>query len=82
MNTGRAQVGWGFWALWMLASTVGLVVNVVVGIVWSVAVGVEGGWVVSSVVGGAGYGAITGGVMVWLLRIPTPKKIGPRQAAE
>ncbi len=30
MNTERAQVGWGFWLWWVLASTVGLAVGMVV----------------------------------------------------
>jgi MFS family permease len=35
MNTERAQVGWGFWLWWVLASTVGGIVGLAVGIfVW------------------------------------------------
>ena len=30
----------------------------------------------------AGYGAITEGVLVWLLRQPAAKELGPSQAAE
>jgi hypothetical protein len=49
-------VGWGFWLWWVLASTVGWVVGMPVG-------GFVG-WAAL----GAVYGAITGVVLVWLLR--------------
>ena len=133
-NTERAQVGWGFWLWWVLASTVGIIVSLIVGLILSAAssnlletamlfaatgasVGIAqwlvlrkrvsraGWWVLASTVGfavvapgaldaletfgigilGGGssspgyagfvlglalYGAITGGVMVWLLWDP------------
>ena len=75
----RRQVSRPGW--WVLASTVGFVVNFVVGVVRYMAVGVEGGWVVGSVMGGALYGAITGGVLVWLLRQPVTHEPGPSQDA-
>ena len=76
-NTERAQVGWRFWLLWVLASTVGL------GMGFSVA------WfpgdyssAVNGAVTGAIYGAITGGVMVWLLRQPVTEEPSLPQEAE
>ena len=78
MNTERAQVGWGFWLQWVLASTVGLAVLVAVG--EAVVLAVDGA--VVGAVGGAGYGAITGGVLVWLLRQPVTEEPSlPQDAA-
>ena len=67
-NTERAQVGWGFWLWWVLASTVGMAVGIAV----LEAVGLAGGSHFSS---GAVVGAITGGVMVWLLRQPVTREL-------
>ncbi len=52
MNTERAQVAWRFWLWWVLASTVGLAAGCAVHEAVALAVG----------------GAITGDVLVWLLR--------------
>ena len=58
MNTERAQVGWGFWALWMLASSVGFAVilavvgaNVTVGFPRWLILGVSVAYSVGDVVG-------------------------------
>ena len=58
MNIERAQVGWGFWLWWVLASTVGFAVGGVVG-------GVVGGKV-GQPVGGAVFGASVG-IAQWLV---------------
>jgi hypothetical protein len=60
------NVGWGFCLWWVLASTVGWAA----GGFLSGAVPVGGflGWAAL----GAVYGAITGSVLVWLLRQPVP----------
>lgn len=65
MNTERAQVGWGFWLWWVLASTVGFAVAFAVGVAVKEAVG----YAMAFAVGGA----ITGVVLVWLLRQPSPE---------
>ena len=84
MNTERAQVGWGLWLGWVLASTVGGAVGRAV----DMALRGTSGWdlfvvimllPIGGVVALAGYGAITGGVLVWLLRQSAAKKLGPRQ---
>ena len=74
-----SRAGW-----WLLAHIVGLVVGSFVGAVLRGVLGVDADAraVVYSLPGLAAYGAITGGVMVWLLRQPAAKEIGPRQAAE
>ena len=71
MNTERAQVGWGFWLWWVLASTVGLPVGFVVGLAVLEAVGLTGG---SHFSGGAValvlFGAVAGasvGIAQWLV---------------
>ena len=65
----RRQVSRSGW--WVLASIVGFAVGVAVSIV------------VDRVVGFAVYGAITGGVMVWLLRQPVTEETSlPQEATE
>ncbi len=54
MNTERAQVGWGFWVWWVLATFVGSVVGVVVGVA-----------VLGPVFGAVGLAGA--GVMQWLV---------------
>ena len=54
MNTERAQVGWGFWVWWVLATFVGSVVGVVVGVA-----------VLGPVLGAVGLAGA--GVMQWLV---------------
>ena len=82
MNTERAQVGWGFWGRWVLASIVGTGVGVAV-ISTVIGSGEDAvGFAAGGAVGGALYGAITGGVLVWLLRQPAAMGLGPSQAAE
>ena len=146
MNTERAQVGWGVWLRWVLATSVvpsvvssmALVITEsvrdsdlikliapVLGIVLGLASMVIAQWLVlrrqvsragwwllvpivglvvgsfadavlrgvlgadavvgvyfSKFMGIAVYGAITGGVMVWLLRQSATKELSPSQAAE
>ena len=60
MNTERAQVGWGFWLWWVLASTVGLAVAFAMGVAVLEAVGEAVGFAMAFAVGGA----ITGVVLV------------------
>ena len=75
MNTERTHIGWGFWLWWVLASSVGIVVlTVVAALTFGADVAIE----TFAVIGAGlvililfGYGAITGGVMVWLLRQPS-----------
>ena len=54
MNTERAQVGWGFWLWWVLATFVGSAVGVVVGVA-----------VLGPVLGAVGLAGA--GVMQWLV---------------
>lgn len=77
-NTEHAQVGWGFWLWWVLASTVGFAVGIAVGEAVGFAVGVAVAFTVTLAVGVAVSGAITGVVLVWLLRQPAAREIGPR----
>jgi hypothetical protein len=68
-----SRAGW-----WVLASIVGFAMGFAV-------LETMDGFVVGAGVGavvGAGVGAITGGVMVWMLRQPAAKELGPSQAAE
>jgi hypothetical protein len=75
-----ARAGW-----WVLAS---IVVGGAVGGAVDLVLGGTRGWdlfvvimllPVGGVVALAGYGAITGGVLVWLLRQSAAKELGPRQ---
>ena len=66
-----ARAGW-----WVLASAVGVATFETV----DFAMLFDAGRVF--LVGVAAYGAITGGVLVWLLRQPKAEEIDPRQAAE
>jgi hypothetical protein len=78
----RQQVSRAGW--WVLASIVGFVVSIAMGraVGFTLYEAVAFAEAVVFAVVGAGYGAITGGVMVWLLRQPAAGKLGPRQAAE
>ena len=87
-NTERAQVGWGFWRWWVLASIVGFAVGfAVIFAVFEAMRLAEGSIViytvaftVAGVLGGAVYGAITGGVLVWFLRgSPDPPEAWSRE---
>ena len=70
MNTERSQVGWGFWLWWVLASIVGLAVAFAAD---SENVGLAVGVVI---------GAITGVVLLWLLRQPVTEEPSlPQEAA-
>jgi hypothetical protein len=75
-----AQAGW-----WVLSGTV---VGGIVGGAVDLVLGGTRGWdlfvvimllPVGGIVALAGYGAITGGVLVWLLRQSAAKELGPRQ---
>ena len=76
-----SRAGW-----WVLANLVGAAVGTAFSMFLAaggVVVGIKFvGDVLGFLVSLAMYGAITGGVMVWLLRQPAAKEIGPRQAAE
>jgi len=54
MAVERSRVGWGFWLWWVLASTVS----------WPI------GLAIAEIGAGVVAGAITGIVLVWLLRQP------------
>ena len=85
--------GWGLWLWWVLASTVGWAVGGSVGvevgsfgdIIVAGYVGVAVGGIVGGPVGGfvgwaalgAVYGAVTGTVLVWLLRQRPPGSYQP-----
>ncbi len=62
MNTERAHVGWGFLVLWVLGSTLAIVVGLVVGLVVGSAVGSVVGSAVGSVAGSA-VGLVVGSVV-------------------
>jgi hypothetical protein len=77
MNTDRSQVGWGFWLWWVLASTATLVVTT--SAIYGEFEGENVGVILAPL---AGFGAITGAVMVWLLRQPaTDEPSLPQDAA-
>ena len=69
MTIERANVGWGLWLQWVLASTVGGAVGLAVGDAVDGALGDA----VDGAVFGTVFGAITGVALVWLLRQPVPK---------
>ncbi len=68
MNTERAQVGWGFWLWWVLASIVGLAVGNAVSVAVSGAVEETVGLAVSLAVSGAVAGASIGTAQWLVLR--------------
>jgi hypothetical protein len=72
MKVKRSQVGWGFWLQWVLVSTVGWFVGLLIAFIWDMLVvggaigsGVLGGILACSMLGAA-LGSVVG-LMQWLV---------------
>jgi hypothetical protein len=70
MESTRGDVGWRFWLLWVLVTTVGMAVGVVAGFFWGLFWGVGAIQGQGTMSGGLQAGALVGavvGLMQWLL---------------
>ena len=71
MKVKGSQAGWGFWLLWVAARSVGWGLCMAVMVAGMEPVGVYG--LLGLVGGPVVLGAVTGAVLVWLLRQPVPE---------